>query len=76
MVAIAYLVLLALIFVGMATIVLRMAQGVAQRAAGRLSEPALAIIPPAALGVACAPPGLYIPAALQRVIEAAARALG
>ena len=75
LVAIAYLVFLALIFVGMMTIVLRMAQGVAQRQP-ETHEPALAIIPPAALGVLVLLLGLYIPGALQRVIEEAARALG
>ena len=74
-VAIAYLVFLAMIFVGMMTIVLRMAQGVTQREAGG-PEPVLATIPPAALGVLVLLLGLYIPAALQRVIEEAARALG
>jgi len=75
LVAIAYLVFLALIFVGMMSIVLRMAQGVTERQPGT-PEPALAIIPPAALGVLVLLLGLYIPAALQRVIEEAARALG
>jgi hydrogenase-4 component F len=75
LVAIVYLVFLALIFVGMMTIVLRMAQGVAQRQP-ETHEPALAIIPPAALGVLVLLLGLYIPRTLQRVIEAAARALG
>jgi hydrogenase-4 component F len=74
-VAIAYLVFLAMIFVGMMTIVLRMAQGGSQREA-RVPEAVLATIPPAALGVLVLLLGLYIPAALQRVIEEAARALG
>jgi len=75
LVAIAYLMFLALIFVGMMTIVLRMAQGVAQRPP-ETREPALAIIPPAALGVLVLLLGLFIPGALQHVLEAAARALG
>ena len=74
-VAAAYLIFLAMIFVGMMTIVLRMAQG---RADGRTPqpEPMLAIVPPAALGVLVLVLGLYIPPAVQRLIEEAARALG
>lgn len=74
-VAVAYLVFLAMIFVGMMTIVLRMAQGLAT---GRTQErePMLAIIPPAALGVLVLVLGLYIPPAVQHLLEEAARALG
>jgi hydrogenase-4 component F len=78
LVAVSYLLLLAMIFVGMMTIVLRMAQGVAERPLQQSEdpEPALAILPPVALGTVVLLFGIYIPPAVLRLIEEAARALG
>lgn len=77
-VAVLYLALLAVIFVGMATAVLRMAQGVpvanATQMPGR--EPALAIVPPAVIAAFVLLLGLYISPALHDALVAAARALG
>jgi hydrogenase-4 component F len=76
-VAVAYLVLLAVIFIGMATPVLRMAQGEAvvasQKAGGRESR--LAVVPAAALGAAVLMLGFYIPQGLTSVLQQAASAL-
>ncbi len=77
-VAVAYLAMLAMIFVGMASAVLRMAQGVpgsATRAAAT-REPAWAIVPPVVLGLVVLMLGLYIPAPVRRALLDAARALG
>lgn len=78
LVALAYLLLLAVVFVGMMTIVLRMAQGAADGKMRRLDdpEPHLAIIPPAALGALVLLFGIYIPPVVRRLIQEAARALG
>jgi hydrogenase-4 component F len=80
-VAALYLALLALIFVGMATVVLRMAQGT--RSSGTLplpklweKEALLAVAPPALLGAAVLLLGLWVPPALQRALHEAARTLG
>jgi hydrogenase-4 component F len=73
-VAVVYLALLALIFIGMATVVLRMAQGAPGRAPQR--EPWLAVWPPAALAVAVLVLGVYVPPALSRALQEAARAVG
>ncbi len=77
-VAIVYLVFLAVVFVGMTTAMLRMAQGVP---AGEVQptgtpEPILTIVPAAALGVLVLLLGLYLPPALSQTIQEAARALG
>jgi formate hydrogenlyase subunit 3/multisubunit Na+/H+ antiporter MnhD subunit len=69
---------LAVVFIGMATAVLRMAQG------GRIGgspqpdsrEPVLSIVPPLVLAVLVLIFGLYIPPALRGVIAAAAQSLG
>jgi hydrogenase-4 component F len=77
LVAAAYLALLAAIFIGMATAVLRMAQGApGGAAAGRRREPFLAVLPPAALGVLVLLLGVHVPAAVENALEQAARALG
>ncbi len=77
-IAIAYLLLLALIFVGMMTAMLRMAHGTASapRTGARIPEPAWATIPPAALAVLVLLLGVYIPSAVWTAIEEAARLLG
>lgn len=77
-VAIAYLVLLAVVFAGMATAVLRMAQGTPARGARRMTateEPMLSVIPAAALGALVLILGLYLPPALRQTIQEAAQAL-
>lgn len=76
--ALAYLVLLAVIFVGMATAVLRMAQGLPGAGATRLpaGEAALAVVPPAVLAIMVLALGLYIPPILRDTLLEAARALG
>jgi len=73
-VAVAYLVLLAMIFIGMVTVVLRMAQGPSDRAPQR--EPWLAVLPPAALVVAVLVLGVYVPPILSNLLHEAARAVG
>lgn len=84
-----YLALLSVVFIGLATIMLRMAQGVpVLRPGGRASAPEelstvenphveslLAIAPPLALGALVLILGLYLPAGLQNVLEEAARAI-
>ena len=73
-VAIVYLVLLAVIFIGMATIALRMAQGEATREPQR--ESLIAVLPPALLGVGVLLLGFYIPPAISDLLHQTARALG
>lgn len=76
-VAAAYLGFLAVAFVGMSTVVLRMGQGetsVASNDGG--GEPARAVLAPAVLLGAALALGLHVPAALRVAIEEAARALG
>ena len=77
-VAITYLALLAVIFVGMATAMLGMAQGTARdpHAAPARTEPLLSIAPAAALAALVLLLGLYIPPVVRSAIDAAARALG
>jgi hydrogenase-4 component F len=73
-VAVAYLVFLAVIFIGMTTIGLRMAQGAATRDTQR--EPVIAVLPPALLAVGILLLGLYIPPAINNLLHEAAHALG
>jgi hydrogenase-4 component F len=91
-VAALYLLALSTVFVGMATVVLRMAQGepavlpaeyvapVTGDGAGTqrffLGELSLAVLPPLALGAAVLMLGVYIPPPLQRLLEQAAKAVG
>jgi hydrogenase-4 component F len=77
-VALAFLGLLAVIFVGMAGVVLEMAQGVpAEGTARRVGgEPLSAVMPAAALAAVVLVLGVYVPPALRGVLERAAHALG
>lgn len=83
-----YLVFLSIIFIGMATIVLRMAQGapsgkpaemfsipMEEKILAPFPESPLAVAPPMALGAALLMLGLYIPPVLRNVLEQAARAI-
>ena len=73
-----YLALLATVFVGMASAALHMAQGrVAAPVDGRRRrESMLAVLPPAALGLAVLLLGVYVPAQLEKVLREAAGILG
>jgi hydrogenase-4 component F len=77
-VAIAYLALLSIVFIGMATSVLGMAQG--SPAEGRnmptKREPALSVAPVAALAALVLVLGVYVPPGVRAAIEDAARLLG
>lgn len=78
MVAAAYLVALSVIFVGMAGIVLGMAQGTAPEPRKPMArvEAWTSVAPPAALAIATLLLGLYLPPALRTVLENAARLMG
>ncbi|MEN6457813.1 MAG: proton-conducting transporter membrane subunit [Thermoguttaceae bacterium] len=84
LVAVAYLAALAVVFVGMATICLRMAYGPPPRAISerRLAtgvpphEPLWSVAPAAALGLAVLTLGVYVPPQLTDVLHRAAAALG
>jgi hydrogenase-4 component F len=73
-----YLALLAVIFLGMASAMLHMAQGrVAAAMEGqRRREPWVFVLPPAALGLAVLLLGLYMPARLDTVLREAAHTIG
>lgn len=88
LIAAAYLLLLSIIFIGMATIVLKMYQGnPAPRADGDIKtsstsrlpipsgESSLAVIPPMMLGLAVLVLGVYFPPMLKDLLEHAARAI-
>jgi len=77
-VAITYLALLAVIFVGMATAVLGMAQGAPNdaRVPTARREPLLSVAPAVALVGVVLLLGLYIPPVVRSAIESAASALG
>ena len=77
-VAVAYLALLALIFIGMAGVVLRMAQGMpfSEMKTSVSSEAVLAVVPPALLSAAVLVLGVYIPPFINTVLHDAAQTLG
>jgi hydrogenase-4 component F len=77
-VAVAYLALLGVIFVGMATAVLGMAQGAPRDARGVRGrrEPLLSVVPAGALIAVVLLLGVYVPPVVHSVIAEAARALG
>jgi formate hydrogenlyase subunit 3/multisubunit Na+/H+ antiporter MnhD subunit len=73
-VAVTYLALLAVIFIGMATIMLRMAQGVSPRIAPR-RESWTAVVPPAALAAVVLLLGIYLPGHLTHLLRETAHLL-
>jgi hydrogenase-4 component F len=75
--AIACVALLAVIFIGMASVVIHMAQGEAPSTftAAPRREAILSVLPPAVLGAAVLALGLYIPPVLSEAIRHAAAAL-
>jgi hydrogenase-4 component F len=77
-VAITYLVLLAIIFVGLATAMLGMAQGTPTEGQRRMTEPESlwTVLSPALLGVLVLLLGLYLPPLLRQTMQEAARTLG
>jgi hydrogenase-4 component F len=77
-VAVLYLASLALVFIGMSRVVLRMAQGAkpASSEAENRPEPLSATLPPLALGSLVLVLGLYIPPVLHRMLWDTARFLG
>lgn len=77
-VAAAYLVLLAIIFIGMASAVLRMSQGAPPQIMAGVSkrETRMAVYPPAFLAGVITLMGVYMPRGLMGLIEDAARSLG
>jgi hydrogenase-4 component F len=77
-VAILYLALLAVIFVGMTTAALGMAQGMPcdSRGGPRGREPLLSVAPAGALAAVALLLGVYVPPIVRSAIEAAAGALG
>ncbi len=86
-IAVAFLLLLSVIFIGMAAIVLRMCQGTpvlestgeslqVETSQARRAESALAVIPPLALGLGVLVLGIYLPPALSGLIEHAAKVIG
>jgi hydrogenase-4 component F len=77
-VAVGYLVLLSMIFVGMTTVVLRMAQGEPESSGRHLTirqEPVLTVAPAVALAAVVLLLGVYLPPALRQVIQEAADTL-
>lgn len=72
-----YMVLLAVIFVGMSVPVLRMIQGSRPPDVPRATrEPLLSVLPPLALGLTVLLLGLYVPQGLRHVLAQAARSIG
>ena len=78
LVVVAYLALLALIFIGMAYIVMNMAKARVNAQQSRVNrrEEWLSVLPPAALAVLVLVMGLYIPPELSGLLHDVARAMG
>ena len=70
-----YLALLAVIFIGMSMIALRMAQGVSERVEPR-RESWTAVVPPAVLATVVLMLGVYLPGRLTQLLQETARLLG
>lgn len=77
LVAVLMLLFLAIIFTGMAAIMLRMAQGRPNASLdGPVEEPLCRALPPALLGLAVLVLGVWVPGPLEELLRAAAVALG
>lgn len=74
--AVVALVVLAVIFVAMCVIVLRMAQGEPPESVAAAREPLWAVAPPALLALGALLLGVWLPAPLEAVLRAAAVTLG
>jgi hydrogenase-4 component F len=75
-IAVAFLALLAIVYVGMMSIVLDMAQGDPPPGTLRRREPLSAVLPPALLAGGVLVLGIWLPSPLRAALEQAARALG
>ena len=75
-IAVVYLALLAIIFIGMATSFLRMAQGAPPKPIIRTGESLLSILPPAAFAAVVFVLGVYIPPPLLALLRRLALSLG
>jgi hydrogenase-4 component F len=75
-IAVIYLAFLLIIFIGMATVFLRMAFGEGSEAKRTEREPLLAAIPPAVLALGVLLLGLYLPAPLKQAMTEALISLG
>jgi len=76
LVVVLYLALLVLVFIGMATTVLKMSQGRSETRPLRPRETWSMVVPPALLAVLVVLFGLYIPAGMTNVLRDAARTFG
>jgi len=74
--ALVMLLLLALVFVGMARLILAVVYGTPEPGAGTLAEPVSLMAGPLALGSCVLVLGVYIPPVLQNMLARAATALG
>jgi hydrogenase-4 component F len=74
--AAAYLTLLGAVFVGLASVALRIIQGEPPEALGPAREPIALLVPPALLGTAALALGLLVPGPLETLLRGAARTLG
>jgi hydrogenase-4 component F len=75
-IAVAYLAILALIFIGMATSFLHMAQGAPPKPIIRTGESLLSILPPAVFAAVVLVLGIYIPPPLLDLLRRLAHSLG
>lgn len=71
-----YLSLLGVVFIGVVTTVLQMAQGRSQREGPPVREPVTAVLPPALLGGGVLFLGLFVPAAFEKVLSGAGMMFG
>lgn len=74
--AVLFAVLLAVAFLGMAGVLLPMAQGAPPKEAKPASEPILSVLPPAALVAGVLVLGLYVPPFLSRLLRDASALIG
>ena len=73
MVAVAYLLMLALIFTAMTAVILRMVQGTPLIATtSRVREPLSSVVPPALLAIGVLVSGFYLPPTIRTLMDNAA----